>query len=64
MQIKELKKQARLAPNLPEKLKLEKERKKLDAERDSAWRDYDGAAKDIEINKDKLIDSIEKRMEQ
>ena len=64
IEIKDLKKQARLAPNLPEKLKLEKERKKLDAERDNAWREYDGAAKDIESNKDKLIDSIEKKLNQ
>ncbi len=63
-QIKEIKKQARLAPNLPEKLKLEKERKKLEGERDQAWRDYDGAAKDIERNKDELIDNIEKRLSQ
>jgi ERCC4-related helicase len=64
MEIKELKKQARLAPNLPDKLKLEKYRKKLDSERDNAWREYDGAAKDIEANKDKLIDSIEKKLDQ
>ena len=35
-QIKDIKKQARLAPNLPEKSKLEKERKKLESERDTA----------------------------
>lgn len=61
-QIKNTKKQARLAPNLPEKLKLEKERKKLDAERDEAWKEYDGAAKEIEKNKDQLIDNVEKRL--
>jgi ERCC4-related helicase len=61
-QIKNTKKQARLAPNLPEKLKLEKERKKLDAERDDAWKEYDGAAKEIEKNKDQLIDNVEKRL--
>ena len=63
-QIKELKKQARLAPNLPDKLKLEKERKKLEAERDTAWKEYDGAAKEIEQNKDQLIDKVEKRLKQ
>jgi ERCC4-related helicase len=63
-QIKEIKKQGRLAPNLPEKLKLEKERKKLEGERDEAWHDYDGAAKAIEKNKDELIDAIEKRLNQ
>lgn len=63
-EIKELKKQARLAPNLPEKLKLEKERKKLESKRDEAWREYDSAAKEIEALKDKLIDEIELKMQQ
>lgn len=63
-QIKELKKQARLAPNLPEKLKIEKERKNIEFERDKAWREYDEAAKDIEQNKDRLIDTIEKKLSQ
>ena len=63
-QIREIKKQARLAPNLPEKLKLEKERKRLEAERDIAWKEYDGAAKEIEANKDKLIDNVEQRLKQ
>ena len=63
-EIKELKRNARLAPNLPEKLKLEKERKKLETKRDEAWREYDNAAKEIEQLKDKLIDDIEKKMHQ
>jgi superfamily II DNA/RNA helicase len=63
-QIKEIKREARIAPNLPEKLKLEKERKKLEAERDAAWKEYDGAAKEIEQNKDALIDQVEKRLKQ
>jgi hypothetical protein len=63
-EIKNIKKQARLAPNLPEKLKLEKERKKLEGARDEAWKEYDGAAKEIEKNKDQLIDNVEKRLKQ
>ncbi len=63
-QIKDIKKQARLAPNLPEKLKLEKEKRKLETERDEAWKEYDGAAKEIEKNKDKLIDEIEQKLNQ
>ncbi|NOT77000.1 MAG: DEAD/DEAH box helicase [Cyclobacteriaceae bacterium] len=63
-QIKEIKKQGRLAPNLPDKLKLEKERKKLESTRDEAWHDYDSAAKAIEKNKDELISAIEKRLDQ
>lgn len=63
-QIKEKKKEGRLAPNLPEKLKFEKERKQLEAERDKAWHEYDGAAKAIEKSKDELIDQIESRLKQ
>ncbi len=63
-EIRSLKKQARLAPNLPEKLKLEKERKKLESERDLAWKEYDSSAKEIDQIKDKLLDQIEKKLEQ
>lgn len=64
LQIKEIKKSAKLAPNLPEKLKLEKERRKLETERDAAWREYDAAAKEIEKSKDKLIEEIEDKLQQ
>jgi len=63
-EIKEIKKLACTVPNLPEKLKFEKERKKLENERDTAWREYDGAAKEIEHNKDRLIEQVEKGLEQ
>jgi hypothetical protein len=63
-EIRTLKKQARLAPNLPEKLKLEKERKTLETKRDEAWREYDGAAKEIDQTKDRLLDQIEQKLEQ
>ncbi len=54
----------RLAPNLPEKLKLEKDKRKFENERDEAWKEYDNSAKEIEKNKDKLIDEIEKKLKQ
>ncbi len=63
-EIRTLKKQARLAPNVPEKLKLEKERRTLETRRDEAWKEYDGAAKEIDQTKDKLLDQIEKKLEQ
>ncbi|TXH78877.1 MAG: DEAD/DEAH box helicase [Thiothrix sp.] len=63
-QIKELKKHARVAPNLPEKLKLEKQRKQYESERDSAWREYDRAAKEIDQAKDRLIEQIEAKLSQ
>ncbi len=62
--IKSIKKMARLSPNLPEKLGFEKERKKLESERDSAWKDYDNAAKEIELKKDQLINKIEEKLKQ
>jgi superfamily II DNA/RNA helicase len=62
--IKAVKKEARLAPNLPEKLGLERERRQLEAKRDEAWKAYEQAAKDIEGRKDDLMDEIEKRMTQ
>jgi ERCC4-related helicase len=64
LEIKEIKKQARLAPNLPDKLKLEKDRKRLETERDDAWKKYDTAAKEIEQNKDRLIKTVEDRLQQ
>ncbi|MBU1864569.1 MAG: hypothetical protein KKH94_12990, partial [Candidatus Omnitrophica bacterium] len=60
--VKELKKQARLASNLPEKLKLEKERRQLETKRDAAWRAYEQEAKVIESKKDGLIDEIERKL--
>ncbi|MBN2374094.1 DEAD/DEAH box helicase family protein [bacterium] len=62
--INELKKQARIAPNLPEKLEIQKEIRTLDKKRDEAWREYDRAAKDVELQKDALIDRIEARLNQ
>jgi ERCC4-related helicase len=63
-QIKDLKKQARIAPNLPEKLKIERERQRIESDRDKAWREYDEAAKEIEQGKDRLIDEIERKLQQ
>jgi ERCC4-related helicase len=63
-EIKELKKQARFASALPEKLKLEKERQQKEHKRDEAWREYDHAAKEIGHKKDELIDAIESRLKQ
>lgn len=63
-QIKEARRNARLAPNLPEKLRLERDKRQLDAKRDEAWKQYEHAAKDIEIRKDSLMDEVEKRLKQ
>lgn len=63
-QIKELKKQARNAGSLPEKLKIEKARKKCESDRDQAWREYEEAAREIERAKDRLMAEVEARLDQ
>lgn len=63
-QIKETRRNSRLAGNLPDKLKLEREKRQLDSKRDEAWREYEKAAKDIESRKDNLMDEVEKRLKQ
>jgi superfamily II DNA or RNA helicase len=60
----ELKKQARIAPNLPEKIDIQKKIRTLDKKRDDAWRQYDEAAREIERHKDTLIDQVEARLQQ
>ena len=63
-QIKELKKEVRQTGNLPDKLALRRKVKVLEAKRDEAWRGYDEAAKEIEIQKDTLLDQVEERLGQ
>ncbi len=62
--IAELKKQARTAPNLPEKLEFQKKIRNIDKKRDDAWREYDESSKKIEMQKDGLIDKVEARLKQ
>jgi ERCC4-related helicase len=63
-QIKNLKRDARQIGNLPEKLKLQKTARSLEQKRDEAWRAYDDAAKDVEAQKDGLLDQVEQRLRQ
>jgi hypothetical protein len=63
-QIKLTRRSARLAGNLPEKLKLEREKRSLDSKRDDAWKTYEQAAKEIESKKDGLMDEVEKKLQQ
>jgi hypothetical protein len=62
--IKETKKAARLAPNLPEKLDRQRELRKLEARRDEAWRGYDTATRELDGQKDALLDEISRRLQQ
>jgi len=63
-QIKTLKKEAKLAANLPEKLLAQKQIRDLDAKRNTAWREYDEEAKTIEQQKDILLDNVEEQLKQ
>jgi hypothetical protein len=62
--LKEAKKLARFAPNLPEKLARQRAVRQLDEKRDSAWRTYDQASREIDRAKDALLDEISQRLEQ
>ena len=62
--IKETRKAARLAPNLPEKLEKQQALRKLEAKRDEAWRNYDAASRELDKKKDELLDEISRRLEQ
>jgi len=63
-QIKALKKEIRQTGNLPDKLALQKKMRPLEQKRDEAWHAYDAAAKEIEVQKDNLLDQVEARLEQ
>jgi len=63
-QIKALKKEIRLTGNLPDKLVLQRKARELETKRDEAWRAYDAAAKEIEVQKDGLLDQVEARLGQ
>ncbi len=63
-EIKDGKKQARLAPTLPEKLDRQRNLRTLEGRRDEAWRAFDAATRDIERQKDALLDDITDRLRQ
>jgi len=63
-EIKITKRQARMAANLPLKLKLERECKNLQTNRDEVWKEYEVAAREIDKQKDALLDDIERRLSQ
>ena len=64
LQIKETHKAARLAPNLPDKLERQRALRRLEAQRDEAWRSYDEASREIDRQKDALLDEISRRLQQ
>lgn len=58
------KKAARLAATLPEKLERQREARGLEGKRDEAWRAFDQASREIDRQKDALLDVISQRLEQ
>ncbi len=62
--VREMRKAARLAPNLPEKLEKQQGMRKLETKRDEAWRNYDASSREVEKKKDDILDEIERRLEQ
>jgi ERCC4-related helicase len=60
--VKTTKKAARFAPNLPEKLERQRDAKRLEARRDEAWREFDRASRQLEKEKDELLDEVGRRM--
>ncbi len=62
--IKEAKKAARLAPNLPEKLERQRALRQLESKRTEAWKTFDEASREIDRQKDALLDEISQRLHQ
>ena len=62
-ELKEAKKDARLAPTLPDKLARQRAVRTLESKRDDAWRAYDQANREIDRHKDALLDEISSRLE-
>ena len=62
--LKEAKKSARFAPTLPEKLERQRAARTLEGKREEAWRAYDQASREIDRQKDDLLDEISRRLEQ
>lgn len=62
--MKETKKAARLAPNLPEKLERQRALRQLESKRTEAWKVFDEASREIDRQKDALLDEISHRLRQ
>ena len=60
--LKEAKKAARLAPTLPDKLERQRATRTLESKREEVWRTYDQASREIDRQKDALLDEISDRL--
>ena len=61
--LKALKRNARQASTLPDKLALQKKIKQVETAREEAWRAYDAQARAIETAKESLLDDVQKRLD-
>jgi hypothetical protein len=62
--LKEARKAARQAPTLPAKLERQREIRTLETKRDEAWRAFDAASRDVDRQKDAVLDEISRRLTQ
>jgi hypothetical protein len=62
--IRESKRDARLAPTLPAKLDIQRQLRQLETKRTDAWKAYDEASRDVDRQKDALLDDISQRLGQ
>lgn len=62
--IKELRRNARTAPNLPEKVKIQKQIKGIEYKRETLWKELDEACREVDKKKESLIDDVEKQLGQ
>jgi superfamily II DNA or RNA helicase len=62
--LKEARKAARTAATLPEKLERQRAVRTFEGKRDEAWRAYDQASRELDAQKDALLDEISSRLEQ
>jgi superfamily II DNA or RNA helicase len=62
--LKAAKRAARLASTLPEKLELQRAARVLEGERDETWRAFDQASRDVDRQKDAVLDEIGLRLHQ
>jgi predicted RecB family nuclease len=62
--LKEERRGARNAPNLPDKLRLQKDIRLLETKRSEAWRAFDEGSRAIDREKEALLDDIARRLDQ
>jgi hypothetical protein len=62
--IKETKREARSAPNLPTKLDIQRQLRQFEAKRNDAWKAYDDSSRNVEQKKDGLLDEISQKLNQ